>query len=383
VTQEGQSTRVLQVVGAMNRGGAETWLMNVLRGIDRRRVRIDFLVHTNTTAAYDDEIRSFGSRVIHCPTHKNIPMYARQMGKILEQYGPYDAIHSHVHYFSGVTLEIAARANIPVRIAHSHTSQQQLDGHLTSVRKLYFGLMRSLIARYATIGLAASRQAAVALWGHSWQKDPRWQIFYCGIPLDPFSDDYDCAAQRIELGIPSKACVIGHVGNFHPVKNHAFLVQILSEITELHQDVYLLLIGEGQLRQEIEELAVGAKIRDKVIFAGARDDVPKLLRSSVNVFVFPSHFEGLPLSVVEAQAAGLPVIISDAVTHEVEIVPDLFTWLSLSQSVTEWAKACLFAGFQPRKMTRQDTVRILTYSAFNIQRGIEGLETIYEVGKHA
>ena len=373
--------KILQIIGRMDRGGVETWLMHILRKIDRDQYQLDFLVHTNQPAAYDEEILQLGARILPCLSPRRPLRYARRLQRILQEEGPYDVVHSHVHHYSGWTLRVAAQAKVPIRIAHSHTSSLRTK---TSIpRHCYYRLMEHWIDRHATLGLAASRKAAASLWGKDWYTDKRWRILYCSIDLKPYEQLTCNSTMRVTLGIPANSLILGYVANFIPAKNHAFLIEIMHELVKRSHQIYLLLIGDGPLRSDIEKLALLQGIRDRIIFLGIRQDVPSILMNCVDVFISPSLYEGLPVSVLEAQAAGLPVIISEAVTHEVEVIPELFTWLSVAQPSTDWATACLTAGSQTRKITQQNAVQILTHSPFNIQRGIEEIETVYAADKHA
>jgi glycosyltransferase involved in cell wall biosynthesis len=372
-----RSTKILQIVGAMNQGGVETWLMHVLRGIDRERFQIDFLVHTNQPAAYDAEIRQLGSRIIPCTNPRLIPTYWHNLTRILCGQNRYDVVHSHVYYFSGLVLRIASEADVPLRIAHSHTAGLLAMRKISRMRRLYFRWMRRWIEQSATLGLTASTEAAIALWGPNWQRETRWRTLYCGINLKPFERLEDRTALRAQLNIPRDALVLGHVGNFNHVKNHAFLVKIMHEMAQRHANARLLLIGSGPLQSDVEQLALAYDVRDRIIFLGSRHDVPRILLNCVDVFVFPSLYEGLPVSVLEAQAAGLPVIIADTITREVEVVPSLMTWLPLSQPPAQWANACLAAHLRHTPDMQAAARRALEHSAFNITHGIRELEAIY------
>ena len=213
--------RILHVVGKLDRGGAETWLVQVLRHIDRDKYQMDFLVHTTEPGAYDEEVRSLGARIIPCLDYTNPMRYAGNFLQILRQYGPYDVVHSHVHQFSGFVMLLSALAQIPARIAHGHTARAIHQPSTTLKRKLYDRLARDLVAHFSTKGVAVSRDAADGLFPVDWQSHPKWSIAYTGIDLSPFEEPVDRAAVRSELGIPSDAVVIGHVGRFVPEKNHS------------------------------------------------------------------------------------------------------------------------------------------------------------------
>jgi glycosyltransferase involved in cell wall biosynthesis len=369
--------RILHVVGGMNRGGTETWLMNILRNIDRDRFRMDFLVHTTQPCAYDDEIRDLGSQIIPCLYPSKPGLYARNFKRILHEHGPYDTVHSHVHHFSGYVLRLAQQADVPVRIAHSHLDTSQLDAKAGLLRRGYLKLMKRWIARHATIGLAASRKAGVALFGSNWDTDPSRQILYCSIDLTPFQKFVDPVSVRTELGIPPDAFVIGHVGRFDEQKNHLFLVEIAAEVAKQEPKMRLLLVGDGPLRSEIEQKVVRLDLATRTVFAGVRPDVPRLMLSAMDVFLFPSLYEGLGLVLIEAQAAGLPCIFSDLVPEEADLVKSLIRRFSLSEPPSVWADAILAERSAGAAITQEHSLAIVEKLPFNIAIGLKDLVRTY------
>lgn len=375
-----QPSKILHVVGGMNRGGIETWLMHILRNIDRDRYKMDFLVHTTQPCAYDDEIRALGSRIIPCPPPSlRWWDYNSNFTQILKQYGSYDIVHSHVHHFSGYILRLAKQSQVPRRIAHSHNDTSSAEAKTGWKRKIYLVLMKRLIARYATLGLAASQEAAADLFGSLWKKDPRWQILYCGLDLIPFQKQVDSLALDAEFNVPADAFVIGHVGRFETQKNHQFILEIAAEVAKQEPKMRLLLIGDGPLREEVEQNAARLGLSDRVIFAGLRSDVPRLMLGMIDVFLFPSLYEGLGLALIEAQAAGLPCILSDVVPKAADVVNPLVRRLSLSDSTFSWAEAILDLKHEAKTaITRSDALSLVANSQFNLQVCLEQLTKIYQ-----
>jgi glycosyltransferase involved in cell wall biosynthesis len=372
-----QPIRILHCVGGMNRGGAETWLMYVLRNIDREKYQVDFLVHTDAPCAYDDEILELGSRIISCPYTQSPLKYAQELQKILRKCGPYDVVHSHVHHFSGWILRQAYICGVPVRISHSHNDTRSDEQNISLTRRLYLNGMKFLINRYATHKIAVSKLAAVALFGEKWQQDTRCHLLYCGIDLSLYEPSADRSGLRQQLGLPSDAFVVGHAGRFVEQKNHVFLVEIMHEIVKKKPETRFLLIGEGHLRSDIEQKVAQLGLTDYVIFTGVRPDVPQLMLDVMDVFLMPSLWEGLPIVALEAQAAGLPCIFSDSITNELTAVPDIVYWLPLSNSPDDWANKVINiipSDYDTRQQSR-DKMRL---SPFNIDVGIEKLKSIYE-----
>ncbi|WP_341736432.1 glycosyltransferase [Microcoleus sp. CAWBG640] len=371
------SIRILHAVGGMNRAGTETWLMHILRNIDRDLFQMDFLVHTDQPSAYDEEIRALGCQIIPCLDRSKPWLYSRNLKRILREYGPYDIIHSHVHHFSGYILWLAKQVGVPIRIAHSHNDTSEVDAHASFLRRLYTTLMKGFIQGSATAGLAASRVSAVALFGDDWENNTRWQVLYCGIDLTPFKTPVDGLALRRELGIPEDAFVIGHVGRFEEQKNHLFILEIAAIVAQKEPGMRLLLIGDGILRPMIEEKVKQMSLTPCIIFAGLRSDVPQLMQSVMNIFLLPSIHEGLPVVGIEAQAAGLPFVLSDVVTEELDRGLPLIRRLSLSQSSLQWSDLILDIWVKKLDISKPEMLNIIEHSPFNIQNSLTNLVDFY------
>ena len=370
-------TRILHVVGGMNAGGVETWLMNILRNIDRNRYRMDFLVHTVQPGVYDEEIRSLGLQVIPC-LHPRRPLaYARNFGRCLRQHGPYDLIHSHVHLFSGYVVQLARSVGVARRISHSHndTSRQRRG----PFNRLYRAMMRRWLRQHSTERLACSRQAATALFGDIGKSEQLCRVVSYGRDLSPFRSPIDKSSVRDELGIPVDAFVVGHVGNFTEQKNHLLWIEVAREIARRDPNARFLLVGDGELRPIIERKVDKLKMADRFVFAGTRTDVPRLMVGATDVFFFPSLWEGLGLALVEAQAAGLPCVIADVVPPEADVVGSLLRRLPLTSSPPAWADAILDAGAARPQLKGGQALAQVENSSFNIEAAVKRMELIYRV----
>lgn len=347
--------------------------MEILRAIDRERFKLDFLVLSSSPGSYDAEVEALGSRVIACRDPFKPWVFWRDFNDILRRYGPFDIVHSHVHFYSGFVSLIARNANVPVRIVHSHNSVPTAQA--PRLRRLYAATMRAGIWRYATGGLAASRRAALALYGPKWEAEGRWRILYYSIDLTQFKGPLQ-RNLRSELRIPTDAFVIGHVGRFVEQKNHRFIVDVLSEAVKRRPKTRLLLVGDGPGRLEIEKLVESRSLKEHVIFAGVRTDVANIMREVIDVFVFPSLFEGLPLVLLEAQAAGLPCVVSEAITDEATVVEALVKRVSLSKSASIWA-GHIFAVRPRTDMSAEQALEAVENSPFNIKQGVKELSRYY------
>ena len=368
--------RILHVLGKLDYGGVETWLVQVLRHIDRQKYQMDFLVHTTDPGMYDEEVRALGARIIPCLGPSNPLRYALNFRRALGEYGPYDVVHSHVHHYSGYVLMLAAMMGVKVRIAHSHNDTANIDRHGSLARSAYLKITKVLVKRTSTLGIAASKMAGDCLFPSVWESSPKWQLAPYGVDFTPFDVSIDRAEVRRQLGIPPDSIVVGHVGRFVPQKNHALFVNIAARFAELEPHAFFLMVGGGPLRAEVE-LDVNARgLAQRFLFTGVRSDIPSLLKGAVDLFLFPSLYEGLGIVVLEAQLAGLPCLLSDAVPREADMFPELVTRLSLAALPTEWASG-LFdlrkkVGVIPReRYMKARAVR-------SIESSVESLTSAYQ-----
>lgn len=397
--EAGVPTRVLHVIHRMGRGGIETWLMNVLRTIDRERFRLDFMVYARDPSAYDDEIRALGSRILRCAPPADIVSHTRQLGRILRSEGPYDVIHVHGSSDMGYTLRTAKRAQIPIRIAHSHNNNEEGDRRLRSY--VYRVITSYWMRRHMTWGLGCSNVACAYLFGPRWRSDARCRVLYYGLDWEPFRPTPDaprsrgtasgagCRADvdasrrtmRASLGIPQDALVIGHVGRFAPQKNHTFWLQVAACLADRRDDVHLLLVGDGELRATFEEQVRQRGLQGRFTLTGVRSDVPQVMRA-MDVFLFPSHFEGLGIVLLEAQASGLPCVVSDSVTPEATVVEHQVSRLSLAASPETWATRVLEMSGQDPSRYHRVAWDAVNRSQFSLPYCIDRLSELYE-GKPA
>ena len=354
--------RVLQVVTHMNRAGLETMLMNYYRHIDRTKVQFDFLVHRFERAAYDDEIEYLGGIIYRLPRLVPwSPTYLHALDQFFKQHPEYSIVHVHQDCMSSVILKAAERNGIPVRIAHSHSSNQ--DKNFKYPIKL---LYKHSIPKYATTLFACGQIA-----GRWMFEVDNFQIINNAINCSKYSFDKSRRRlMRTSLLIAEDTLVIGHVGRFSPPKNHDFLLDIFSSLHHQKPDSVLLLVGDGDLRPQIEKKAKDLGLSEHIIFTGVRSDVADLMQA-MDVFVLPSLYEGLPVTMVEAQAAGLPCVISDKVPTDC-ILSDLVTQIPLTASTTHWSETIV------NSITlRTDTFDVLCAAGFDIGINSKKLEVFY------
>lgn len=307
--------RVLQVLGSLQRGGAETMVMNCYRRIDRRKVQFDFLVKDKVDDGYEDEAAGYGARILHVRSarEQGIVSYVRQLRLVMHENGPYQIIHSHVNNLSGLVLAAAKMAGIPNRVSHSHSTRYP-DGLQTPIGK-------ALIELFATKKLACGEAAGRALYGHA-----SFEIVQNGIDDGRF------------LGLPYTGNLeqggICHIGRFLPVKNQGFIVEVCRLLGERGLAPRVTLVGDGDLRCQIE-----ASVSDEIpnlVFPGSVADPERFLAKS-RIFILPSLYEGLPLTAIEAQCAGRICLLSDQISREVDLGLGLVRFLPLDVDV--WVDA--------------------------------------------
>lgn len=369
--------RVLHVLGALNRGGVERWLLELSRRIDRRSVQFDFAVHDPLPGVFEPEIRGLGCHVLRCRAPHVPPVHSGQLLRALLRQGPYDVVHSHIHFYSGLVLSVARAAGVPGRIAHSHVAHSPDVVHLSPVRRIYSVSARELIRRFASSGIAVSSDAASELFGPSWRSDPRWEVLPCAIDLSCFCNgDHGALRIRRELGIRDDAFVVGHVGRFDLQKNHDFILEVALHLMDRRPEAVVLFVGDGTLRHGIESKAARMRLRN-VCFAGGRDNVPALL-GTMDAFIFPSLYEGVSLALLEAQAAGLDCIVARHLGTEQIAVPQLVRRLPLH--IPTWVDTVCAMKSAPaqRASKRKVALRCLNRSPFNIDRCLEFLLQHYE-----
>ncbi|MCM3115098.1 glycosyltransferase family 1 protein [Neobacillus sp. MER 74] len=326
----GGPLRILHVVVNMNRGGAETLIMNLYRNIDRSKVQFDFL--TCKEGVFDTEITEMGGKVFRIPYITDVGhfKYLKELKKFFSQNNSYKIIHSHMDKMSGFVLREAKKAGIPSRISHSHNTSSE-GGAASRIYKWYAG---NFILSSATDLFACSNDAAEWLFK---RKSYVSKILKNGIECNQFVFSEKVRKEvREELSINSNSIVLGHVGRFAHQKNHTFLLEIFAEFNKHKNDSLLLLIGDGPLRSELEKQAVDLNVSDKIKFVGIRHDINRILQA-FDLFVFPSLHEGLPVSLIEAQGAGLPCVISENISKEVDLGCNQVEFLPLNNK-GKWVK---------------------------------------------
>lgn len=323
--------KVLAIVYQLKPAGLENRLMDIIRNIDQNRVQIDVFTYQLEQGVYDDEVRALGGIVYYNPalTVKNMFWYVKYFRDFLKNHPEYKIIHAHQDAWCSVFCKGAYLAGVPVRIAHSRTAISS-----NSLGNTAKNLIKLPTKKYANYYFAVSEKAGRWLYGDKFFDQHKVQVWPNAIDAEKFYYDENIR-DRIRNNNGWDNCfVIMHVGNFTYPKNHPFLLKVFSKIHDRCPDAILVLAGDGD-RKVINEYINELNIQDCVKLLGSRRDINELLQGA-DVFVFPSIFEGLPGALVEAQASGIPCVLSDTIAHEVYINPNIKV-LSLNEEPENWA----------------------------------------------
>jgi glycosyltransferase involved in cell wall biosynthesis len=365
--------RVLHANFGIERGGIETWLSSLIRQFDPQRYSFALAYHRGRSASMQAEFRALGVTLHSLPAPRSPASFVAAFRQLLRDAGPFDVVHSHLN-FPGLLMPVAVSEGVPVRVVQSHVSPELMTPGL-----LAGGFVRTtnwLFRRSMSIGIGVSANAARTLFGARWRRDSRVVIEPCGIDLAGFEAAAVATdgALRAELGIPQGAWVVALVGRLGVEKNHAFALRVAALLAGRDSGLCLLLIGDGPERKAWTELAEHLGIAARVIFAGERRDVPALLTAVVDVMLLPSLTEGSPLTVIEAQAAGVPAVTSLAVPEAAVLVEGGVQRVDLAFGERAWADA-VFSVRNTASMTHG--MASVRDSPYDIRHNVRFLDACY------
>ena len=361
--------RILHVVERLNRGGAETMIMNIYRYIDRNKIQFDFLVHSKEKSDYDEEVLELGGKIfaINRFSIQHINKYIKSIDEFFLKHKDYKIIHCHMASIASVLLSRAKKFEIPIRIIHSHNAAVD-----SKMREIIKDIMRPSIIRNSNVFFSCSDKSIKWLLGDKFDLS-KCTIVKNGIDLDKFKFNKKSRTKmRKELGLEDKF-VIGHVGRFTKQKNHRFLIQIFDLIQKQREDAVLLLIGRGELEEDIHQKIHELNLSKKVIFMGVRNDINDLMQA-MDIFLFPSLQEGLGIVLLEAQASGLKCITSKDVVPTDIAVTNLVEFIALEKSAEFWSEKVIYAN---KEYKRVDTTSDIEKSGFSILKSSKDIESIY------
>lgn len=360
--------RIAHIMGKWLGGGVESVVMNYYRNIDRDKIQFDFICDEDSTDIPYEEIKQLGGKIILIPPYQKIFKYHKKLKKILRDRN-YKIVHSHINTISVFALFAAKRAGVPIRIAHSHSTTNKAEKKKDLLKRF----LKHFSKLFATHYFACSEYAARWLFGKKTFEGNKVFILNNAINVNKFKyDKYLREEVRRELNISDDMFVIGHVGRFVKQKNHTFLIDVFHEIYRKNKKTILLLVGQGPLKEKIEEIVKKLGIEKNVRFLGQRSDVDRLYQA-FDVFVLPSLYEGLPVVGVEAQAAGLLCFFSYNMTNETKIIESTI-FLDLTETSMEWSEK-IIDNYKNYK--RESTVKEISDKGFNIEVAADKLANLY------
>lgn len=361
-----QPIRILQLFTILNRGGAETNVMNYYRKLDKTKFQFDFVVHREEKGAYEDEIQALGGEIFRFSNIHPLKLenYKRQIVQFFDE-NHYSIIHGQCSELGYFFYKEAHKRGVPVIIAHGHSSNVKFDLKLP-LRCFLKNKMMRYVNTYFSCGDEAS------LWLFGPRKAAKTFIMTNAIDTIKFKFDLVQSVKiRQELKVENSTNMI-HVGSFNKIKNHEFLIEVFVLLLQKNQKQKLFLVGEGELKAKIQEQVSVLGIEEKVIFLGSRNDVNQLLQA-MDVFLFPSLFEGLPVSLVEAQAAGLHCVISDGIPKEAILIPENVSVISLKESAIQWAEKIN----NLKAVDKKDVSAVIKAKGYDIDANVRILEAKY------
>lgn len=358
-----KTIKVLIVAGRMEVGGIENQLMHLLRNADRSKYQIDFTT-TEDHPFYEDEILSLGGRCIHIPgaEGRRFFRYCKALHRVIKD-GQYDVVHSNELFHSGMVLLTAKLAGVKCRIAHAHSSNQLMGKSL--VRRVYTAVMRWLILHNATEYVACSTLAGEFLFGEKTMKKPNYHLVFNSVETQRFlpGPSEESAPESRE----DKQKIVLQVGRFCDEKNYALTARIAAECKRRGDQILFWLVGndgtDNPFEREVKEIIHSESLEDCVQLLGVRKDVNELMKQA-DAFILPSKYEGMPLTLIEAQAACLPCVAADTFSHEVDFGIDAIQWIKPDEPISHWANAVAAATQKP-KTDRELVLRAIREKGFD------------------
>lgn len=366
--------KILHIVGGMNIGGTETMLINLYRNL-HNEVQFDFISYYEDEGYYDKEIERLGGNIIRleAPNKVGIIKAINDLKDVMRN-GNYSAVHNHTLFNCGIGVLAAYLAKIPIRISHAHTT---FDNSSSFIKKIYVFIMRSLIKIFSTDFLACSNSAGKYLFGDNIVDNKKYKVIPNYIEYKSFIYLDDKESIKKELGIKEDDIVIGHVGRFMEAKNHEFLIDILDKLIKENNKVKGILVGDGILKSSIERKVSELNLEDSIYFLGVRNDVNKIV-NEMDLFIMPSIYEGLGLVLLEAQAASVPCLVSEAIQPEADLDIGLLKQLKLSDSIDIWTEEAK-KMLKVNKLEKEIILNAFEKKGYKVDDILNKLYQIYDI----
>ena len=353
-----KTVRVLHIVGNMNMGGQETFIMNVYRNIDRNKVQFDFVVHSNEEGYYDKEIERLGGKIYRiCPIKKNPIKHMMDLYKIIKA-NKYEIIHRHTNSAVVILdLAVARFAKVKKRIVHSHSNN-------ISKNRIIHKVLKYSINLFANNRMACSKEAGIWMYGN---KD--FTVIPNGIEVEKFLFNKNKRNHVRTVENAGNKKIIGHIGRFVPEKNHKFIVKLLEQIIETEKNIEIWFIGDGDLKEDIKNSIYELGLSKYARFLGIKENIDEYL-DAMDIFIFPSIYEGLGIALIEAQLSGVDCIVSDNIQKEA-LITDNVTIKELDYK--EWKDCILNKKISTERRIDINDERIKKYDILNIIRKLEDI----------
>lgn len=366
---------VLQALGGLTAGGAESRVMDITRNLTHTNIKYAFLLHDKGPDFYEEEAKALGCDIYRVPAFRiyNIFAYKRALNELFKDHPEIDIVQGHITSSAAIYLPIAKKHGVKVTIAHARSAgvDQGIKGKLTR-------LLRKKLYKKCDYMWSCSPEASLSVFG----REENVRVIPNAINVDKFADvkrTSKIPSDIIKEWNLQDKFVIGHVGSFRYAKNHEFLIFVFEEILRRRDDAVLLLVGEGKLMQDIVNLVYALALDDKVIFAGNHKDVENYY-AVMDMIVFPSHYEGLPGTIVEAQAAGVPALISSNITRLVGVT-ELVRFYGLEYNEEAWANRALemydYVSEKKASGEFEDYVANLKSAGFDVVSQVNELSKLY------
>lgn len=387
----GEAVRVLHVLGNTNLGGAESRIMDLYRHTDRNRVQFDFLVHSGEEGFFEKEIRELGGRIFRVPRFRiyNYFSYRKALKEFFQKHHEFALVQGHMTSTAAIYLPIAKKAGVKKTAAHARSAgvDKGLKGTMTR-------FLRRNLADKADYLFTCSELAGISVYGEKAVREGKTIFIPNAIDCAGFTFDPEKRKKmREELGL-TDSFIIGHVGRFHYAKNHEYLLRVFAELcrmsagaggstaeTGADQNYHLILLGEGPLMEDTRKLAEELGVADKIHFLGNHKNIADYYQA-MDYFVYPSRYEGMPGTIVEAQASGLPCLMSDTICREV-IVTELVETMSIEEEPKSWAEGLQrrIDALVSKQENREKYAAKMAAAGFDVQAQAERMMRFYESGR--
>lgn len=372
--------RILHVVSVLDLGGTEAFIMNNYRILDRSKIQFDFLVFQKKEHPYVPEIEKLGGRIFYTemiPSLGNMREFSERFKAIVDENGPYDAIHTHVNLRNSFPLKAAYECGIPLRISHSHATHLGDVGGMKSFATI---IKKHMIKKYATDFLACSEAAGSILYGNIFFKK-NGQIIPNGIDVERFLKKNQDSSKRLrrDWNLPDNCpLTVGNISRFDANKNCLFTIRVFNEILKKEPGAILIMGGpDGGLFRDCEKMVSDLGIKNSVRFIGKRNDITDCLKE-IDLYLFPSKTEGLGIGLLEAQASGCLSVASTSIPRMVDVGLNAICFIDLREPAEFWAQKALEAVSNWHRSSENTTIRCFADAGFDIHAAHKALVSVYE-----